>query len=170
MGTRGTLGIVRECYSMWERRAPLTPTHVEKLVKAGSRVLVQPCNRRVFANEEYAAAGARVTDDLSEATAIFGVKQVPVENLLPGRAYMFFSHVIKAQPENMVRGSSRSPALPPASPDRMLGLVLVCRDRISLMPSGRRTFASSTMSASPRVDKSAPLARLLLEPSQAALV
>ena len=29
----GTLGIVRECYSKWERRAPLTPTHVATLVK-----------------------------------------------------------------------------------------------------------------------------------------
>ncbi|KAJ1475440.1 hypothetical protein T484DRAFT_1828401 [Baffinella frigidus] len=34
----GTLGIVRECYSKWERRAPLTPSNVAQLVK----VLHQP--------------------------------------------------------------------------------------------------------------------------------
>jgi alpha-aminoadipic semialdehyde synthase len=97
----GTLGIVRECYSKWERRAPLTPSHVERLIKAGSRVLVQPSNQRVFADSEYAAAGATITENLDEAAAIFGVKQQPAESLLPNRAYTFFSHVIKAQPENM---------------------------------------------------------------------
>jgi hypothetical protein len=29
----GTVGIVRECYSKWERRAPLTPSNVAHLVK-----------------------------------------------------------------------------------------------------------------------------------------
>jgi alpha-aminoadipic semialdehyde synthase len=97
----GTLGLVRECYSKWERRAPLTPDHVAQLVGRGLRVIVQPCDRRIFANGEYERAGAAISDDLEEANAIFGVKQVPVEQLLPRRAYMFFSHVIKAQPENM---------------------------------------------------------------------
>lgn len=99
--TTGTLGIVREAYSKWERRAPLTPTHVAKLVSQGAKVLVQPCDRRVFSNVEYEKAGAALTSDLSGAAAIFGVKQVPNHELLPNRAYMFFSHTIKAQPENM---------------------------------------------------------------------
>lgn len=97
----GTLGIVREAYSKWERRAPLTPTHVARLVEQGIRVHVQPCDRRVFSNVEYEKAGAVLRDDLSEAAAILGVKQVPTHKLLPNRAYMFFSHTIKAQPENM---------------------------------------------------------------------
>ena len=95
------VGIVREVYNKWERRAPLCPQHVRRLVQAGCQVLVQPSNRRVFTDGEYAAAGATVTDDLGGASVIFGVKQVPVENLLPERTYVFFSHVIKAQPENM---------------------------------------------------------------------
>ena len=97
----GTLGIVREAYSKWERRAPLTPAHVAKLVEQGIQVHVQPCDRRVFSNVEYEKAGAALREDLGEAAAIFGVKQVPNHDLLPGRAYMFFSHTIKAQPENM---------------------------------------------------------------------
>eukprot|EP01045_Picozoa_sp_COSAG04_P048082 COSAG04_NODE_18265_length_447_cov_0.804598_1_plen_94_part_01 len=94
MGTpvRGTLGIVRESYSKWERRAPLTPAHVGQLVSQGVRVLVQPCDRRVFSNLEYEERGAVLRDDLGEAAAIFGVKQVPNAQLLPGRSYMFFSH------------------------------------------------------------------------------
>ena len=95
------IGIVREVYNKWERRTPLCPTHVQRLARSGVRVLVQPSSRRVFSDEEYRAAGAELTDDLSDASVIFGVKQVPVEQLLPNRSYVFFSHVIKAQPENM---------------------------------------------------------------------
>eukprot|EP00297_Palpitomonas_bilix_P002124 CAMPEP_0113892702 /NCGR_PEP_ID=MMETSP0780_2-20120614/15591_1 /TAXON_ID=652834 /ORGANISM="Palpitomonas bilix" /LENGTH=1157 /DNA_ID=CAMNT_0000882725 /DNA_START=88 /DNA_END=3561 /DNA_ORIENTATION=+ /assembly_acc=CAM_ASM_000599 len=97
----GVIGIVREVYSIWERRVPLTPVHVRELVKKGLRVLVQPSERRIFTDEEYRKAGAEVTDDLSPAGTIIGVKQVQKEKLLPDRTYMFFSHTIKAQPENM---------------------------------------------------------------------
>ena len=95
------IGIVKEVYNKWERRAPLCPVHVERLVKQGCRVLVQPSDRRIFTNIEYEKVGAEITEDLSPASVIFGVKQVPVEDLLPERSYVFFSHVIKAQPENM---------------------------------------------------------------------
>ena len=95
------VGVVREAYNKWERRAPLCPQHVQRLVRDGIQVLVQPSNRRVFQNSEYEKAGAVITDDLSDASVIFGVKQIPIEELLPERTYVFFSHVIKAQPENM---------------------------------------------------------------------
>ena len=54
------------------------------------RVLVQPSPRRVFADDEFAEVGAELTDDLSPANLILGVKQVPIKNLLPDRTYMFF--------------------------------------------------------------------------------
>ena len=41
------------------------------------RVVVQPCERRVFPDAAYLAAGAEIGEDLSEAAAILGVKQVP---------------------------------------------------------------------------------------------
>jgi hypothetical protein len=45
---RPTLAIRRETVNVWERRAPLAPRHVEKLVKKGVRVIVQPSNRRAY--------------------------------------------------------------------------------------------------------------------------
>ena len=98
---RRAVGVVREAYSKWERRAPLTPDHVARLTRSGVATFVQPCSKRIFDNAEYTAAGAVITDDLSQASAIFGVKQVPVEQLLPNKTYMFFTHTIKAQEENM---------------------------------------------------------------------
>ena len=38
---------------------------------------------------------------MSDANVIFGVKEVPIDNLLPNKTYFFFSHTIKAQPYNM---------------------------------------------------------------------
>ena len=96
-----TIGLVREAYSKWERRTPLTPKHVKELVDKGLRVVVQPCNKRVFMDAQYENAGATVSNDLTECSVILGVKQVREEDLLPDRTYVFFSHVIKGQPENM---------------------------------------------------------------------
>jgi hypothetical protein len=38
---------------------------------------------------------------MTDASVIFGVKEVPIKNLLPNKTYFFFSHVIKAQDYNM---------------------------------------------------------------------
>ena len=99
--SRPTAGLVREAYSKWERRTPITPLHAKALVESGMRVLVQPSHRRIFSDAEYLAVGAELSEDLSDASVIFGVKQVPIDELLSNRTYCFFSHVIKAQPENM---------------------------------------------------------------------
>ena len=45
--------------------------------------------------------GATIQEDISEATVILGVKQVPIDLLEPHKTYGFFSHTIKAQEANM---------------------------------------------------------------------
>lgn len=50
---------------------------------------------------EYKDAGASITEDLSPASLIVGVKSVPINQLLPNKTYAFFSHTIKAQPGSM---------------------------------------------------------------------
>ena len=86
---------------MWERRTPLCPGHVRRLVDQGIEVFVQPSATRVFKNSEYLAAGATLSMDLSSADVILGVKQIECEEILPDKTYMFFSHVIKGQSQNM---------------------------------------------------------------------
>ncbi|CAG0879956.1 unnamed protein product [Cyprideis torosa] len=95
------LAIRREEQSVWERRAPLSPNQVRRLVNEGVKVLVQPSNRRAYPMQEYANAGALIREDISEAPVIVGVKQVPTDSLIPRKTYCFFSHTIKGQPENM---------------------------------------------------------------------
>lgn len=114
-----TLGILRETYDPWERRAPLTPENVRNLLHTyrgndghedGLRILVQPCRRRCYSDQLYESAGAIVSDDLSSAQVLLGVKRPHYdlhENLdaamrsLRGKTVVLFSHVVKGQLDNM---------------------------------------------------------------------
>ena len=97
----GTIGILRECKNKWERRCSLTPREVRLIVAVGIRVLVQSSTIRCFSDDEFVDAGATIQEDMTEATVIFGVKEVPIPALLPNKTYFFFSHTIKAQDYNM---------------------------------------------------------------------
>jgi alpha-aminoadipic semialdehyde synthase len=79
----------------------LAPADVAKLVQAGVRVVVQPSERRIYKDSEYASVGAEISDNISDAHTIFGVKEFPKESLIPNKTYVMFAHVIKGQEENM---------------------------------------------------------------------
>jgi alpha-aminoadipic semialdehyde synthase len=101
IGAGKCIALRRETINAWERRAPLAPKHVRKLTRAGVKVLIQPSNRRAFSIQDYISAGATVSEDLSEASLIMSVKQVPIDDLIPDKTFSFFSHTIKAQKDNM---------------------------------------------------------------------
>lgn len=42
------MAIRREDQSVWERRAPLSPSNVRRLTRAGVKVIVQSSNRRAY--------------------------------------------------------------------------------------------------------------------------
>lgn len=66
----------------------------------GVEIMVEPSEVRCYKDDEYRAEGIRVTDDLADCDILLGVKEVPVENLMPGKTYFFFSHTKKKQPHN----------------------------------------------------------------------
>jgi alanine dehydrogenase len=102
MDAAKVIGIRREDVNRWERRAPLTPREVARLVRdEGLRVIVQPSDIRIFEDAAYEDAGATLADDLSPCDVIFAVKEIPVGSILPDKIYVFFSHVIKGQAANM---------------------------------------------------------------------
>jgi len=99
---KNVIGIRHEDKYTMERRVPLIPDHVSQMVKQdGIHVLVQNSPKRIFRDGEFDAAGASIVDDLKNANVIFGVKEIPPEVFEEGKAYVFFSHVIKGQPYNM---------------------------------------------------------------------
>ncbi|KAJ3000998.1 hypothetical protein HDV02_000067 [Globomyces sp. JEL0801] len=97
-----SIGIRQEAKNRWERRVPLVPDQVERLVKElGATVFIQPSTKRVIPDEKYTAVGAILENDLSKADIILGVKEVPIPDLIKGKTYMYFSHTHKGQHYNM---------------------------------------------------------------------
>ncbi|KMT03437.1 hypothetical protein BVRB_8g191220 [Beta vulgaris subsp. vulgaris] len=103
----GVVGILSETCNKWERRAPLTPAHCARLLHSGkgnagvTRIIVQPCTKRIYHDALYEEVGCEVSEDLTDCGLIVGVKQPKLEMILPDRGYAFFSHTHKAQKENM---------------------------------------------------------------------
>ena len=96
------IGIRREDKSKWERRVPLTPQKIRELrQKHAVEFYVQPSPIRIFREPEFEQSGAKVQEDLSKASVIFGVKEIPANYFEPGKTYIFFAHVIKGQAYNM---------------------------------------------------------------------
>ena len=86
---------------LMERRAAITPLHAKKLINEGLEMLVESSSKRVFADEEYAKVGAKITKDISSSPVVFGVKEMPMSIFEENKTYMFFSHTIKGQAYNM---------------------------------------------------------------------
>lgn len=96
------IGIRHEDKYAMERRTPLTPTHIERLIKNEKLEFgVQTSPKRIFTDDEYRSAGASVAHTLEDCPIIMGVKEIPAEFFEKNKTYIFFSHVIKGQPYNM---------------------------------------------------------------------
>lgn len=97
-----TIGIRKEYKNVWERRTPLTPTHVKKLIEELKiKVNVQPSEIRIFPDKEYEDAGAVINESMGHCRMIFSVKEVPAQYIDKDKTYINFSHVIKGQHYNM---------------------------------------------------------------------
>jgi len=96
------IGIIREGKVPPDFRVPLTPSQCAEIPRLfpGVEVMVQSSPIRRYTDEEYIRQGVVVKEDLSECDILLGVKEVPVEMLIPGKTYLFFSHTIKRQPHN----------------------------------------------------------------------
>ncbi|MFY8020270.1 MAG: NAD(P)-dependent oxidoreductase [Bacteroidia bacterium] len=97
-----TIGVIREGKKPYDHRTPLTPQQCVSLQQffPGTKVVVQPSAHRCFADEEYLKLGIELKEDLSECDILLGVKEVPVDELIANKTYLFFSHTIKKQAHN----------------------------------------------------------------------
>lgn len=96
------LGIIREGKTPPDKRVPLTPSQCVELKKRfpNVEILIQPSEIRSFSDNEYEEQGLILSNDLSACDILLGVKEVPVDQLIPNKTYLFFSHTFKRQPYN----------------------------------------------------------------------
>ncbi len=96
------LGIIREGKVPPDKRVPLTPKQC-KLVETtypNVKIIVQKSEVRAYKEETYIAEGIEIVDSLESADIIMGVKEVNIQDLLPNKKFIFFSHTLKKQPYN----------------------------------------------------------------------
>ena len=97
-----TFGLIRERKNPPDHRAVLSPTACQKVQNRfpQARFLVESSSVRDFSDQEYREAGIPVVEEMSGCDVLLGVKEVPIEALIPNKKYFFFSHTIKKQPYN----------------------------------------------------------------------
>jgi len=94
--------IIKERKTPPDRRVVFSPAKLVEAKKQFPEAVfkVELSDIRVFSDDQYKAAGFEVTDNISDCDVLIGVKEVPIENLIPNKKYFFFSHTIKKQPYN----------------------------------------------------------------------
>lgn len=94
--------IITERKNPPDRRVVFSP---EKLAEAREQFedasfVVEESDIRVFPDMAYTINGFDVQEDVTDADVMIGVKEVPLDALIPDKKYFFFSHTIKKQPYN----------------------------------------------------------------------
>lgn len=95
-------GIIKERKSPPDKRVVFAPVELQKLKEAfpEAEVKVEASDIRIFKDEEYSSLGFEVAENLEDCDVLIGVKEIPVNALIPGKSYFLFSHTIKKQPYN----------------------------------------------------------------------
>jgi len=96
------IALIKERKTPPDRRVVLTPHQAKEMMQQypDLEIVAESSDIRDFSDDEYRAAGVKVVNDVSDADVLLGVKEVPVDALIPAKKYFFFSHTIKKQPYN----------------------------------------------------------------------
>ncbi len=94
--------LIKERKNPPDRRVVLPPSACKEILEKypNTTIKVEHSEVRAFADDAYKKVGCEVTDDVSDCEVLFGVKEVPIDALIPNKKYFFFSHTIKHQPYN----------------------------------------------------------------------
>ncbi len=95
------IGLIHEGKIPADNRVALTPAKcafVERLFPC--KIIVEPSPTRCFSDAEFEAENIAVSADLNDCDFLMGIKEVPIQRLMVGKTYLFFSHTIKKQPHN----------------------------------------------------------------------
>ena len=96
------LGILKEGKIPPDKRVPLIPEQCEYIMNnyPDIDIYVQKSDIRKFKDNEYEKLGIAVVDTVEDCDVLLGVKEVPIDQLIPNKKYFFFSHTFKEQPYN----------------------------------------------------------------------
>lgn len=96
------IGLIKEWKQPADKRVALTPELCAEFIKnyPSLEIAVESSTDRTFTDKEYKEVGVSVQTDMTDCDILVGIKEVPIDKLIPNKTYLFFSHTIKAQPYN----------------------------------------------------------------------
>lgn len=96
------IGIIRERKNPPDRRVVFSPEKAKELLEKypKAELKIESSDIRVFSDNDYKNLDLQVSDNLTDCDVLLGVKEVPIDSLIPNKKYFFFSHTIKKQPYN----------------------------------------------------------------------
>lgn len=96
------IGLLKETKIPIDRRVPLSPQQCLVVLQKFPNVslAIESSNIRCFTDDEYRNVGLTVSPSIHDCDIFLGVKEVNIDNLIPGKHYFFFSHTAKKQPHN----------------------------------------------------------------------
>lgn len=96
------IGIIKERKNPPDTRVPLTPQQCADILAKypDVQIVVESSDTRCYSDEEYKDLGINIVTDMSACEVLLGVKEVPIDHLIDGKTYFFFSHTKKMQPYN----------------------------------------------------------------------
>lgn len=96
------IGLIREGKVPADNRVALTPAQCKWIQKTypDIKIVAEASPNRCFSDHEYEVAGVEVKADICDCDFLLGIKEVPVNKLIPNKTYCFFSHTKKKQPQN----------------------------------------------------------------------
>lgn len=94
--------LIKERKNPPDRRVVFSPEKLKEAVQQfpEANFKIESSDIRIFPDQAYTEAGFEVSDDISDCDVMLGVKEVPIDALIQGKKYLFFSHTIKQQPFN----------------------------------------------------------------------
>ena len=96
------IGLIKEGKTPLDKRVPLSPKQCKWINNnyPNLELVVQKSHIRRYKDKEYSNLGIKLVDQVYDCDVLLGVKEVPIDQLIPNKKYFFFSHTLKKQPYN----------------------------------------------------------------------
>ena len=96
------IGLIREGKNPPDKRVPFSPLQAEEIEQRfpGVKIVCQESLIRCYKDDEYRELDIEVRRVVDDCDILMGIKEVPVDELIANKTYLFFSHTLKKQPYN----------------------------------------------------------------------
>lgn len=96
------IALIKEGKTPPDERIALSPKQCKELMDKFPNIelVVQKSDIRRFKDNEFSNLGIQLVDSVEDCDVLLGVKEVPINELIPNKTYFYFSHTTKKQPYN----------------------------------------------------------------------